>query len=450
MRIYGLSSGLDTENIIRQLMDLERIPVKKLQARKSLAQVQKDAWKDINRRLSNLDNRLFNLKLASTFTSMKATSSQPAAFTATAVGTALAASYEVHVERLAQAQRVASTQAPDFTVPLSGKFAINGSVVEVGSARSLNDIRAAINNAQGSSVSAAVIDGRLVLTHKETGSAAAITYEYLEGDDILLALGLYDSGTGEALHQELQAAGDAVVLINGLRVESPGNVLKNVISGVDLTLKGKSEVPGRLDVARDTARVLEAVKGFIDQYNSAMDFIAGKLGEGGDLRGDPTLIRVQATLKQLMMEKYGQTEGYGGLMDLGVSTKDPTAARGFNESGKLWLDESLFMAKFNADPEAVRELFAGEGGFAARVSEYARTLITLNTGVLSVREKGLGQSMKVLDEQIERLNQRLELREKQLARQFTALEKALSGVQSQSAWLANQVKNMMGFDSLLR
>lgn len=106
--ISGLASGLDTDSIINQLMDIERIPLTRLQQRKDQYNVEKNAWHDIYTRLSNLQSKLTDLKLASTFTGMKATSSNTSALTASAASNAVAGSYKVGIIRLAQAHKVAS------------------------------------------------------------------------------------------------------------------------------------------------------------------------------------------------------------------------------------------------------------------------------------------------------------------------------------------------------
>ncbi|WP_258359734.1 flagellar filament capping protein FliD [Moorella sulfitireducens] len=106
----GLASGLDTESIITQLMNLERVPLTRLQQRKDQYNVEKNAWHDIYTRLSNLKSKLSSLKLASTYTGMKATSSNTVALTATAASSAAAGSYRIGIIQLAQAHKVASQQ----------------------------------------------------------------------------------------------------------------------------------------------------------------------------------------------------------------------------------------------------------------------------------------------------------------------------------------------------
>jgi flagellar hook-associated protein 2 len=443
--VYGAASGLDTQNIIRQLLEVERRPLRQLQARKAGLRLEQEAWREINSRLRMLDSRVLDLRLAGTFTALQAVSAQPAVVTATAAAGAQPATYELVVDQLARAQRVASTRTLDFTTPLTGRFAIGGVTVSVSGARTLTDIQAAINGTASIGVSANVIDGRLVLTRRETGAANPISYAFLDGHNILLGLGLFDSVTGTVLHQELQAGRNAVVRVDGLRVERAGNVLTDVISGVELTLRQESPTPVRLEIVRDSGRALGAVRAFVEQYNAVMEFIAEKLGRDGILRGDPALLRVQATLRQLLSQQYGTVAGYASLPDLGISTRDPGGTHGFSQAGRLSLDEARLQGRFSANPQAFQELFAGERGFGPSVGTFLQSAIAVSHGTIPARERGLEQTMAMLERQAERFNARLGRREQQLLRQFTAMERALAGLQAQGQWLEGQLRNMSGF-----
>ena len=64
------------------------------------------------------------------------------------------------------------------------------------------------------------------------------------------------------------------------------------------------------------------------------------------------------------------------------------------------------------------------------------------TGIISGREKAVKDRIADLKEQVERWEVRLEKREEALVRQFTAMEKALSQLQSQGTWLAGQIDTL--------
>lgn len=65
---------------------------------------------------------------------------------------------------------------------------------------------------------------------------------------------------------------------------------------------------------------------------------------------------------------------------------------------------------------------------------------TSSTGVLSGEEKLIQTNIKTLKSQMDRMDQRLLLRQSALERQFTAMETIISSMQSQSAWLTAQIQ----------
>lgn len=84
MSIYfsGIISGIDTEELIRQLMNIERRPIRLMQQKVSRIEEQQSAWRDVNTRLSNLETKLKDLLDANLYSAMKASSSDEKVATA--------------------------------------------------------------------------------------------------------------------------------------------------------------------------------------------------------------------------------------------------------------------------------------------------------------------------------------------------------------------------------
>ncbi len=62
-----MSSGLDVEQIIEDLMRVERIPVDRVFQQKVEAEWQRDAYRDVNMKFLRLRNMSFDLSLQGTF-----------------------------------------------------------------------------------------------------------------------------------------------------------------------------------------------------------------------------------------------------------------------------------------------------------------------------------------------------------------------------------------------
>ena len=78
-RISGLASGMDTDTIVKKLMDAERVPLDKLYQKKTYTEWQRDDYRDINTALSELDTLLFDeiISKKGTFTQQTVTVSDP-------------------------------------------------------------------------------------------------------------------------------------------------------------------------------------------------------------------------------------------------------------------------------------------------------------------------------------------------------------------------------------
>ena len=104
----GLVSGLNTSDIIDQLMKLEARPRDALTARISNANTKRAALTDLQTRLTGL--RIFGMtvKKTATFKSADVTSTNEAALTATAATGAATGSYKFNVSRLVSSQQSVS------------------------------------------------------------------------------------------------------------------------------------------------------------------------------------------------------------------------------------------------------------------------------------------------------------------------------------------------------
>lgn len=465
MTISGLASGLDTDEIIRQLMEIERIPVTRLERRKADLEVDRSAWKDIGSRLTNLLGTLTSLKLASTFKAKTAASSNEKVLTATATADAAAGTYRIQVQQLAQAHKVASERNENWTAGEGGTFTItldNGQsvTVVVGAGDTLGSLSTKINNATTGDgkkiVSAAVIDNTLVITSLVSGSGGAMSFRD-EAGSVLKDLGVIDDQNN--IKRQLLGPQDAVFTVDNLTVTRSSNEINDVIPGVTLNLLDESAGEITLQITNNTQAAVDAVQKFVDQYNSAMDFIASKLGktatgEPGDLFGDPTLARIQQQLRRLVFDKVNLADTkYTSAGSVGISTGAVSAGGlTFDRSGRLTLDAAKLTKALEEDPGAVERLFtsADPEGIAVRLEKYleevtrasASTRPDPSDGAISSKQKMLALTAADIDEQISRWEERLAMKEEQLRRQFTALEEMLGVLQNQAAWLAGQIASL--------
>ncbi|PZM90498.1 MAG: hypothetical protein DIU79_14055 [Actinobacteria bacterium] len=440
LSIDGIASGLNTTELIEQLMQIERRPITQMQQRM-------DAWRDVNMRLANLETKLGNLLLSSTFEAIKATSSAPDAVTATARADAAVGTYRIVVKQVAKAQIVASasplsTPASD-PLGLSGTVTVNGVAVTVDASMSLRDIASALN-ASEAGVRATIVDNRLVIEHKELGKPLDLVDSSAAADGVLKQLGILtqDQATGQWVANVIQHEQNAVIEVNGIEVTRPSNVIDDVVDGITFTIHDRGSDEERtavIEVAKDANDAVAKIKEVVDQINSALEFMASRLEKGAVLQGDATLIRLQSALRLELMERVDTGTPYSTLSAIGLR---------FSREGRLEVDETKLREALEADAQAVYKLFAADtkGGDAADgIARRLRDLIrsyTQTGGVIASRREMFERQIKDIDASIERMEERLSRQEERLYRQFRAMEQALSALQTQSAWLQMQLVQM--------
>lgn len=457
MYISGIASGLDTETLIEQLMAIERRPLVLMQQRKNTLQQQRDAWRDINTRLNNLRDRMADLSRVSLFEQRAVSSSESDVATAAANRDAAEGTYRIRVIQLAQAHRVAGARIEDadgnalpkqplgYTGTARLRVGDDGKWVDIAitGEDSLESIAAKINEAEVPA-SARVIDGRLVIEADETGSKKTLQFESVDvkngaGVDVDLwkTLGILDEAGNVA--RTLQAAQDAVFEVEGLEITRSSNEIKDLIEGVTLRLAGEGETV--LEIRRDEDAVLDAVKRFVEQYNSTMGFMRERMGEGGLLQGDSLLTRIQFQLRSDTMAAVGGPDmKYNQLAAIGIS---------IDRDGHMSLDETRLREALAESPADVARLFTAStsdgdefDGVAARLEDRFQQWLASGDGLLAARQKMFGDRMRAIEDSMERFEMRLEIRERNLRRQFIALEEALASLQTQSMWLAGQVQQL--------
>lgn len=105
MRIGGLASGMDTDQIIRDLMRAERMPMDKLTQQKQTIEWQRDAYRELNTLMTTFRDNIFDTVMRSAnMAAKRVTSSNSSLVTATATAAASNGSFTISkVDRLATA-----------------------------------------------------------------------------------------------------------------------------------------------------------------------------------------------------------------------------------------------------------------------------------------------------------------------------------------------------------
>jgi len=195
----GLFSGLDTQSLIQQLLQIEARPRAIMQRRVAELQGVQAGFLDLNSRLNNLETAAGAFRTDDIFESKRATSSNENVLSATAGPSAQPGSFTFLVDRLVTTQQFLSRGFSDrdlsglgaesFTIESAkgrldrdvtladlnggsgvqrGKITINqngnATTIDLSTAATVNDVLEAINSAEDVSVQASVSEGGITLT----------------------------------------------------------------------------------------------------------------------------------------------------------------------------------------------------------------------------------------------------------------------------------------------
>ena len=209
----GIGSGIDTESIISRLIQLESIPIQRLQSQQAQLTSRMGLMSQLRGSLGNLQSASNAVNTAAAFQNMAASSSDTDVATISASAGAVAGVYALAVSKLAQAHKISSSAQTDTTTALglSGTFVVNGKGVTVATTDSLTSVAQKINEANAG-VTASLINGGtgnsyLTISARSSGASNGIQLANLSGT-ALDSLGLI-SGSGsirEAITNEIGRA----------------------------------------------------------------------------------------------------------------------------------------------------------------------------------------------------------------------------------------------------
>jgi len=431
----GIGSGLDLNGLLDQLAAAERQQLAPITNQKSVQQAKISAFGRLASALRQVQNAAAKLATPDQFQGVK-TAPQGVALGVTAPPGAAPGLYRVDIGELAQASSVATSGIIDKTSNLGAATLHltlgNGEQREVrieADASSLEDIRDAINRADGGILASIVNDGgespyRLVLSAATTGTQAALTA--VDFGELTGTLALDEQTRVEARNASLT--------VNGIAVTSQTNRVADAIEGVVLELRDQGSAS--VDISRDTQGISDAAKSFVSTYNNLQAVIKDLGGydqntsTAGRLLGDAALRGVQSQLRQALGITF-EASSFAHLGAVGIKLE---------LSGTLALDEDRLAEIAATNPAGLQTFFAGGDGvegFAARLELTIEGLLK-DGGIIGNATSSLDQRMKRLDEQYARVERSIDATIARYRAQFAQLDKMIATMNSTSAYLTQQ------------
>lgn len=412
IRLSGLASGIDTETMIKQLMQAERAPVDRLSQKKQTLTWQRDAYREMNRGLLDLRTAASDMLLSKNYTTKTAISSDTSKVSVSASPASTAGSITIdEIGQLASAASVTMTttagKSSDITLSDSGMFTVTdgkvniqinsfaadgtaiSEMISLDATQKLSDLTSAINGKTSLGMSAVYNDltGKLVLTKTSTGKLNT------NGADITIR---DVNANAEIVNSQSATMGqdgkNAKYTIGGQELEQRTNTFTQ--NGLTITLNGTSTTATTINTKLDTQANFDSIKKFVDKYNDLIDKMNKKVREekyrdfqpltnaqrkelsedevkkweekamSGVLKNDSFLRDGMTSFRSAISAKidtgYSYTSGTDTIQLNYMSQIGITSTNDFRDGGKLKIDETKLKKMLEEQPEGVYKLFTAD------------------------------------------------------------------------------------------
>ncbi|MEN2768739.1 flagellar hook-associated protein 2 [Ornithinibacillus xuwenensis] len=493
MRIGGLASGINTDEIISKLMQAERAPLDRMEQDRTLLEWKRDGFREIYQKLYDMDhNLMLDMKKKSTYTSKSVSSSNEAAVTATANSNAQNGAYTIKVGSLATSAINVGGSLDDLGADFDPNKTLSEQGINPGTISfktfdkatnamkqhdivveaddSLNDVLKKITD--GDNNARAFLDqtsNKVIIESTRTGNYNTAGYEIdFSGDTFFTdTLNLTQSNETNGT--------DATFTYNGVEFTSKNN--SYTLNGVTFEFKnvtGDQNVSLTVDNNVDAA--FDSIMNFVDKYNEIVEMVTTSQQEdkyydykplteeqkegmeekeielweekakSGILRGETILTSGLFDMRQSWYSNVDTGGEITNLTQVGIKT-----SANYMNGGKLEVDEEKLKDALRDNPEDVYKLFSNS---TTDPNDPSRGLInrledSVESTMKSLEERAgnststlenytLGKRIKDLNTRISDFEDRLLTVENRYWSQFNAMEQAISRLNNQSTQLLSQ------------
>ncbi|MBN1064020.1 flagellar filament capping protein FliD [Clostridium botulinum] len=483
MRITGLATGLDMDEIIKNSMKPYRIKVDQMTQKKDVVEIKQKLYRDVIKDGKEFFNKYFDvaksdsLLLEKNWSSVSFTSSDESIVSAKGNGGAIKGNYEVSVEHLA-------TKA-------TGK--INTSEIKAGSKIEIEGVSITITDehVKNHKGLASEINEKLAEAKKD------VTVKYSEISDGLI---FESKNTGTKIGDEdntFKLSIDGLVKnvtagknLEGKIGDHTLNQATNTVTldGITFTFNDvttkigsdgtKIDVPVKITGKTDTKEIKDKLVGFVNDYNKLMEKLNTLTGtkhdrgydpltaeqkkdmseseiklwnervEKGQLYRDSDITRIANSMKETMRSLVGGTK----LETVGIKpVKDYSGPL----NGTFTIDEDMLTKALEENPEDVMNLFIGKSedksknGILNQLKDTLDKEFMKSTGSLlekagyegssTFTNNTLTKNISNYEKKIKDMEKSFARREQQLYSKYATLETMMNKLNSQQSNLMSQL-----------
>lgn len=481
IRSLGMVSGMDTESIVKQLVDAQKLKNKKTSDKSTLLEWKKEKWQALNTKLYKLyTDSVSKMRLQGSYGTKQVATSNDSIVSITGNATAPTGQHTLSDIKLASAQYVtgskitatATTTLESLyggTIAAGTKITMGAKSLDITATTTVNDV---VNLAKDAGLNASfdANQGRFFISSKASGVSNAFTFS--STDSVLLdKIGL---GTGATTI----AAADSSVKYNGVTVTDSDNTIS--VNGLTLTLKGATAVGETVsvNVSNDTKATYDMIKSFVKSYNDIVkemntlyDAPAAKgyaplSDDEKEKMSDDQVTKWETKIKDSILRrdstigelKDSMRSALGGLIDVGgksysLASYGIQTSKVYSENGLLHIagdsEDALYgsspdklMKALQEDPDTTTAAISGiMTNLYNTMSEKMKAIPNFRSALTFYNDKVMDKMQTQYKTEIKTQEKKLTEMENRYYKQFTAMEKAMANMQSQTSALNGMLGN---------
>ncbi len=481
LRILGMSSGLDTDSIVKGMLTSYQSKLDRQVQTTTKLEWKATAYREVNTLIKNFRSKYLsalsesNMMTNSVYNYFKVDMvTQSDAVSVSASSSASACTMTIDsISQLAEAAAVASTgvftgESYSSNTRLADlelvnafqfdggelSFSINGEVFTFNEDTTIGEMISEVNSSDaGVRIRYSSLTKGFSIESTSTGSGSELDIVNMTGNAFAASASALGIAEGVTNGQ------DAICSIEGIEVTQSSNTFS--FDGITYTLKDESADPITFTVSRDIDSTVEKIKTFIEAYNELVDDLQDRIDEQVFREYDPLtetqkdemedneieLWEEKAKSGLLQRDSYISTllttlrsAFYTEVGDTGMSLQSIGLRTGiYSDGAKITIDEEALSSYLAEDPENIQSLFLDDSedfegsGLITRISD---TLLSYTKQTTNVALNNLGIMTADSEDRETELELRLADKEEALWAKFSAMETALSRLNSMSSWLS--------------
>ena len=447
--VGGLVSGLDTTTIISQLMQLESQPQQALKTKQTATQNLVTALQALNTKVSSLGDAATQAATASSWQALTASSTDSSVTAAaSSVGDATSITFAVKQTAQTQVSLVGATSVADLlrgngSMTFTAADGTETSVPTDGLTSADAIARAITASGAGVNAVAVQVNGgyQLQLTAGTSGTAGAFQASVTadDGTGTQVTTGAIAARTARDAQITLWPdAKNADGTPASTTVTSSSNTFSDVVPGLTFTVSQPTSADVTVSTSRDDTAVTKLGSNLVSQLNLVLGEIASQTKATTTTASDGTTSLSAGILGGESDVRFLQSAvadaGSGAVTYGGQLVSPSSVGIVINDDGTFTFDQDAFAASLAADPAKTQAVVAA---VAQRVASVATTYSDPIDGLITSNITQQQSEVQDLGDQISNWDVRLQLRQTTLEQQYSAMETALSKLQSQSSYLTS-------------